>query len=257
MTRSVSVFIGEVYPTNKNGDVTVIEVINSQKIKIQFNRTGGTTWVRTQSLKKGVTRDPLSLLDIAGYLGEGNYSYTSNKEAYQCWRNMLRRCYDPHNEKYVSYGERGVKVNKEWHNFQNFALWWEENNRKKYYKEVVYEIDKDLSGGKCYSEKTCQLIPAPINNFIRDNIVTAKQGVYKEGNIFRTKLFTVTGEYESCFNYTTESTAWEDWYNNRLRKLNYLVFKFKGCESCKSNLETVRNILADTYDQILDKVVIK
>ena len=76
---------------------------------------------------------------------------------------MLQRCYDNKTqEKYPTY--KGCQVCEEWHNFQNFAKWFEEN-----YYEVEGEnidIDKDIlcKGNKIYSPQTCVLSPHKINS---------------------------------------------------------------------------------------------
>ena len=36
------------------------------------------------------------------------------------WRNMHARCYDPYNNRYDTYGGRGITVCGEWHLFPNF-----------------------------------------------------------------------------------------------------------------------------------------
>lgn len=37
-----------------------------------------------------------------------------------CWRNMHSRCYNPNNNRYKTYGARGITVCSEWHDFANF-----------------------------------------------------------------------------------------------------------------------------------------
>jgi hypothetical protein len=39
---------------------------------------------------------------------------------YWAWRQMLRRCSDPRDNRYFLYGARGITVCKRWHTFQNF-----------------------------------------------------------------------------------------------------------------------------------------
>ena len=46
------------------------------------------------------------------------------KRLYFAWSNMRRRCYQKQNEKYASYGGRGIKVCDEWlHSFPAFREW--------------------------------------------------------------------------------------------------------------------------------------
>ena len=77
---------------------------------------------------------------------------------------MLRRCYNNNQRdrnKRPKYD--GCTVCEEWHNFQNFAEWYEEN----YYeiKEEKMCLDKDIlvKGNKIYSPQTCVFVPNRIN----------------------------------------------------------------------------------------------
>lgn len=37
-----------------------------------------------------------------------------NRREYQCWKNMIRRCYDPKSDHYKYYGGRGILVCDRW-----------------------------------------------------------------------------------------------------------------------------------------------
>lgn len=43
---------------------------------------------------------------------------------YARWLLMLKRCEDPNYFAYQNYGARGIKVCKEWHDYQNFKKWY-------------------------------------------------------------------------------------------------------------------------------------
>lgn len=50
-----------------------------------------------------------------------NYKHgLSKSRIYGIWCTMINRCYNPHVKFYESYGGRGIRVCKRWHNFQNF-----------------------------------------------------------------------------------------------------------------------------------------
>lgn len=108
-----------------------------------------------------------------GYLGEGKYKVSENSKhtrAYYTWQNMLERCYnEKYHEKHPTY--INCTVCKEWHNFQNFSKWYEEN----YYKVKSERmcLDKDIlhKGNKIYSPETCVFVPQRINKLFtkRDN----------------------------------------------------------------------------------------
>lgn len=97
-----------------------------------------------------------------GYIGEGNYNSDNKPESYKHWQHMLRRCYDSkYKFTYPTY--ENVTVCNEWHNFQNFTKWFDEN----YYEipECRMELDKDIlyKGNNIYSPDTCVFAPQRIN----------------------------------------------------------------------------------------------
>lgn len=75
---------------------------------------------------------------------------------------MLERCYDPYYmNKYPTYID--CYVCKEWHCFQNFAEWWEENIYDCNNEEMHLDKDILIKGNKMYSPKTCIIVPQRIN----------------------------------------------------------------------------------------------
>jgi hypothetical protein len=116
-----------------------------------------------------------------GYIGEGEYIVSTKRvytPHYIYWTTMLKRCYSENFHKsYKSY--KDCTVAEEWHNFQNFAAWYDDN-----FYEVEGEImclDKDIlvKGNKVYSPDTCIFVPLTINNlFVKSN---ASRGNYPIG----------------------------------------------------------------------------
>lgn len=97
-----------------------------------------------------------------GYYGQGKYVAKVNDvhtDEYADWRSMLLRCYSG---RYSAYEQ--VTVCKEWHNFQNFAEWANNNGIGK-----GKNLDKDLlvKGSKVYSPETCTYLPQNVNTFIK------------------------------------------------------------------------------------------
>ncbi len=97
-----------------------------------------------------------------GYLGSGrNIAFASGKpsKSYSTWSNMLKRCYcEASLIARPTYA--GCYVCDEWHNFQNFAEWFDTN-----YVEG-FHLDKDtlVDGNKIYSPATCVFISHADNN---------------------------------------------------------------------------------------------
>ena len=80
---------------------------------------------------------------------------------YECYRNMIQRCYNKQHPKYRFYGAKGVSVCKSWRdNYDNFKKWALDNGW-----EPGLQIDKDTIGnGKLYSPKTCCFLSRIDNN---------------------------------------------------------------------------------------------
>lgn len=118
------------------------------------------------SFKRGTIKCPYERTVCGiGYLGEGEYKTRENGKntrVYDTWHHMLRRCYDPkYQEKYQTYIV--CEVDEYFHNFQNFAKWYEKN-----YYTVEGEtmcLDKDIlvKHNKIYSPDTCIFVPQTIN----------------------------------------------------------------------------------------------
>lgn len=131
-----------------------------------------------------------------GYMGVGRYK-TSNKHGtskyYTTWKNLFTRCYGCDiKSKDRSYHD--VEICDEWHNFQNFAKWYEDN-----YYEVNGEkmcLDKDIlvKGNKMYSPDTCVFVPERINNIFINR--SSKRGNTPMGVYYKMKL----NKYESYTN---------------------------------------------------------
>lgn len=100
---------------------------------------------------------------------------------YSSWYDMMRRCYDlKRMQSFPTY--KNCTVVEQWHNFQNFAKWHNEN-----YYEVegqTMSLDKDIliRGNKIYSPETCVFVPQNINALFTKH--DAKRGLYPIGVSF-------------------------------------------------------------------------
>lgn len=165
--------IGEVRYNRFNTKMTLIEYINAKDIVIQFDN--GYKIHRTyKSFDEGrITSVYDKTIYNIGYIGHGEYN-TSTKDkkhtkSYTKWYDMFTRCYNDSfhktNPNYI-----GCTVCEEWHNFQNFAKWFDDN----YYEidDCNMQLDKDIliKGNKLYSPETCCIIPKDINGlFVKSN----------------------------------------------------------------------------------------
>jgi len=123
------------------------------------------TEARYDVVKYGEVKNPYhKSVQGVGFLGEGKFKVSvkgKHTEAYKTWAGMLKRCYNEKSFlKHPTY--KDVTVCEEWHNYQNFAEWFEKNYIKN------WEIDKDILslGDKTYSPDVCIFLPKALNSFL-------------------------------------------------------------------------------------------
>lgn len=171
--RYIIDYVGKTYSTNQGYIITIIEYISFGNVTIKFNDTNETILknIRLGDIKNGEVANPYhkSVYGV-GYYGDDSQSVRKNKKlnkVKRTWRGMLNRCYNKkEQEKHPTY--KDVIVCEEWHNFQNFAKWFEEN-WKPYMQD--WQLDKDIlvEGNKVYSPDTCCFVPAEINSLFTKN----------------------------------------------------------------------------------------
>lgn len=151
---------------NKHGtEMIIIEYNRKDDIIIEFqDEYKYRTKTTYQHFKKGSISNPYDKIIFGvGYIGEGKYSRTYNKNIYSTWYNMLLRCYK-HDPKYPTYED--CTVHNDFHCLQNFGKWFEEN----YYKvpNEIMCLDKDIliKGNKIYGPDSCIIVPQTINSLI-------------------------------------------------------------------------------------------
>lgn len=200
--------VGEVNKNNKGSEMILVRYKDDSDIDVFFPEYNYTKTTRYIQFKNGTVKCPYDrTVHGVGYIGEGEYVVSINKKntkAYTIWNNMLRRCYDEEfHKREPSY--IGCEVCDEWHNFQNFAQWYEKN-----YYEVEGErmcLDKDIinKGNKIYSPDNCVFVPVKINNLFikRDNKRgDLPIGVKREYNKFTTHM---SNTYLGLFNTPHEA----------------------------------------------------
>lgn len=138
---------------------------------------------------------------------------------YSTWRAMLARCYNPKHKAYPQYGGAGVTVCQEWHTFQNFARWYQENYVQ------GWHIDKDLYGLQEYGPKTCVFLPEPINQLLRC-YTSNERAVGKSTHTWWVRAKDREDKYYTVGKFATREEAVE-FYQTRLRqKMADLVIKY-------------------------------
>lgn len=180
--------IGKTHLNNYGSKMEIVEYKDVHNIWVKFDN-GYVTKCQYTDFQRGDVANPYdkTVFNI-GFIGEGIYKFERNKNKRDVvWRSMISRCYS---EKIQLTKPRylGCVVCEEWHNFQNFAKWFDKN-----YYEVdseTMDLDKDIiiKNNKIYSPSTCIFAPHRINSLFvkanksRGNLpigVHAKNGKYE------------------------------------------------------------------------------
>jgi len=149
-----------------------------------------------------------------GYFGIGKYKALINSkqtQQYRAWHGMLERCYsEKHHEIHQTYID--CIVCEEWHNYQIFAKWYDDN----YYRinNEIMSLDKDwlYKGNKIYSPDTCIFAPQYINSSIvnkKNNRGELPIGVTIYQGKYRVRCRNNTGEYKHLGTHDTPGQAFE------------------------------------------------
>ena len=165
---------------NGNEDV-VVEFQDEHKIRKHCD---------LKEFKLGHVMNPYykSVFGIGYYGGEiPKHSTDLDYKCWNTWKGMLERCYsDKRIEVQPTY--KDCTVCEEWHNYQNFKIWFNENFIELKDKNERVCLDKDIlvKGNKVYSPETCCFVPNEINVLITKT--NKNRGLYPIGVYYKKKL---------------------------------------------------------------------
>jgi hypothetical protein len=153
--------VGETFYTNTGDGFEIIKYPDRKSCTIRFYDGIAVENIQFSNIKKGQVIHPnyKSLYGI-GYTGVGKYKKEIKNSMY--WKNIFQRAYSKeYHEKYPTYID--CIIADDWHNFQNFAEWFENNYNSKIMKSWCLDKDLLIKGNKIYSAETCCFIPNEIN----------------------------------------------------------------------------------------------
>ena len=218
--------IGTTNISNKGSIMKILDY-KSPKVLIEFqDEFRYKKWVFYSQFQSGKVSNPYLKNNLGiGYVGVGNYLTTYNGKhtpEYHAWSNMLTRCYSETWQKnYDTY--KKCSVCEEWHNFQNFAKWYNEN-----YYEVEGDImclDKDIlkKGNKLYSPETCVFVPNRINTlFVKKDKNRGEYPIGVSYNKMRKKFATGVSIDHKRVGLGYFKTPMEAFYVYKKHKENYV-----------------------------------
>lgn len=182
--------IGMIGRTTSGDYMEIVKYNHSRDMWVKFLEHGNLAHTQYYHFRRGEVKNVYERkASGVGYLGDGIYSSKEDGRttyAYMTWVDMIKRCYDEKYQiKHKSY--KNCTVCEEWHNFQNFAIWHEQN----FYsvEEEKMNLDKDiiLKGNKIYSPQTCLYVPMKINLFFvnRNRNSSLPQGIsFRHGKYY-------------------------------------------------------------------------
>lgn len=233
--RSGSIQVGNIYHTNKYGDIRIIEYYNANNIIVEFCESHNRISVYYAAIKNGNIKDrepvnPAYKIYGVGVIGYGLYTSKTCPAIYRKWRLMLERCYDTNGRaKNPAYNDCAVCA--EWHNFQNFAKWFLAEKIP-----LDYELDKDIvnKNSRLYSPQTCLLIPKEINrtfHYQRSARGSNPIGVHEVSKdkypLPYVAAVGINGHCTYIGNYLTKEQAFEAYRNKKRQVINEMAEKYK------------------------------
>lgn len=160
--------IGEIFTTNRGSNCKIIEYNTTKNVTVIFEDGTVIKNLQYHNIQKGKVVNPNHpSVCCTGFVGVGDFKVLSEGKMsveYVRWMNMIKRCYS---NNFPSYKE--TTVCKQWHSFQNFAKWFDENYNPKTMEG--WHLDKDIlvKGNKIYSPETCCFVPQEINTLFVKN----------------------------------------------------------------------------------------
>lgn len=225
MRRLPSTRVGEKYLTNEGYWIEIVQCFSIKNCTIKFLYNDILLHgVSHACIERGNVKNPyhLSVYGV-GYLGIGKYSPKSHPLVYKRWSGMFRRCYSANNmARNPTY--KNCSVSKEWHNFQNFAEWYE--NNWKSHMDSSWHLDKDIlqENNKIYSPETCCFVPHEINMAFTGN---NKRGVYKYYKRY-VSYIGIKGKFVFLGSYKTYNEAWVVFKERKEIYIRDLAYEWKN-----------------------------
>ena len=218
--------VGKVLSSTNYGDFKIIKYVSATEVLVKFLKTGTEVWcTRKNAFDGGVKDKYFPTICGVGYYGNAlpKRSCPKIERAYSVWFKMLSRCYDAECIQFKDYSD--CSVSGYFASFEHFSTWYlsqvgsDQNN---------WQLDKDLlvRGNRVYSEDTCCLVPAEINNLLRRYTKESDtcKGVYYNKKLGKFSAH-LLGKYIGLF--TTELEAFQAYKEAKESHIKTVANKWK------------------------------
>ena len=160
MRIALDMVAGRQHHKSKYGTIEVIESISPIEVKIIFLDSGFITTAHPEKIRAGTIADVnFPCVYGVGFIGSGRYQSgdgSRNCRAYEMWRGLLQVCYSvAYLEKSDTY--KSCTVCEDWHNYQNFCAWYEQELLTST-ADMVIDKQAVLNGSKVFGSDSCILI---------------------------------------------------------------------------------------------------
>ena len=163
MNTPIDMAQGTEYSSKNYGNFVIVAYTNKSNVEIEFASTKNRIIARAHHIRLGAVKDTMmpSIYGV-GFVGVGEHRPKLKgklTKSYQTWFNMMMRCYcEKLRHTVPTY--KDCHVCDEWHNYQNFADWFDIN----YIDGMHLDKDIKIDGNKIYSPSTCKFVTQKENN---------------------------------------------------------------------------------------------
>lgn len=219
----------------------IVETIDKDFIIVEFmDKFHHQMKTRYQNFMKGTVMNPYDrTISGVGYIGIGKYNGNVRttdfmKKTNNSWADMIRRCYYE-KDRLIHTAYKDCYVADTWHNYQNFAEWYENN-----YYQIEGErmhLDKDIlyKNNSFYSPETCLIVPQRINM------------------MFMTKSRTVDSDLPQGITRCLTGNGFQASYNNKYLGVHDLLEDAINIYN-KTKYQAVCNVANEYKSKIPDKL---
>lgn len=216
---------------------------------VKFLKDGAEVKTSYASVQGATVENPYKISYLCGCYGNYDKTDINLSLLKNCWRDMLKRCYDKNHKAYSSYGAKGIHVDKSWLVFENFQRdvkqirnW---NLKKTFPKK--YSLDKDvLFGSNRYSKETCCWASKLEQSY---NTSTARpfQAASPTGRVVLFKSF---GEAEKKFNLNISAVhrclngdlkTHHGWREFKYKDFSPFILRTKVNDQLVNVIESIKN----------------